>query len=72
MHPVRLEVTAVDGAARAGIARTANGTYVTPCFMPVGTRGAIKYLSAADYARLRHAFAPLRPATWVGLAEAAA
>ncbi|MEO5723966.1 MAG: tRNA guanosine(34) transglycosylase Tgt [Ilumatobacteraceae bacterium] len=52
MHPVRLEVTAVDGAARAGIARTANGTYVTPCFMPVGTRGAIKYLSAADYARL--------------------
>jgi queuine tRNA-ribosyltransferase len=26
--------------------------YRTPCFMPVGTRGAIKYLSAADYERL--------------------
>ena len=23
--------------------------YRTPCFMPVGTRGAVKYLSAADY-----------------------
>ena len=28
------------------------GTYTTPCFMPVGTRGAIKYLSAADYEQL--------------------
>ena len=26
--------------------------YRTPCFMPVGTRGAVKYLSAADYDRL--------------------
>ena len=41
-----------DGAARAGVARTARGSYRTPCFMPVGTRGAIKYLSAADYERL--------------------
>jgi queuine tRNA-ribosyltransferase len=41
-----------DGAARAGVATTARGTYRTPCFMPVGTRGAIKYLSAADYERL--------------------
>ena len=38
-----------DGAARAGVATTHRGTYETPCFMPVGTRGAIKYLSAADY-----------------------
>ena len=29
--------------------------YRTPCFMPVGTRGAIKYLSAADYERARRA-----------------
>src|SRR6187402_2060486 len=50
MHPVRFELTASDGAARAGIAHTARGTYRTPCFMPVGTRGAIKYLSASDYA----------------------
>ncbi len=52
MHPVTLEVVARDGAARAGVAHTARGTYRTPCFMPVGTRGAVKYLSAADYDRL--------------------
>jgi queuine tRNA-ribosyltransferase len=52
VHPVRLEVVAVDGAARSGIAHTSRSSYRTPCFMPVGTRGAIKYLSAADYHRL--------------------
>jgi queuine tRNA-ribosyltransferase len=52
MHPVRFETVATDGAARTGIAHTARSTYRTPCFMPVGTRGAIKYLSAADYERL--------------------
>lgn len=31
---------------------TARGSYRTPCFMPVGTRGAIKYLSATDYEAL--------------------
>ncbi len=52
MHAVEFEVDAHDGAARAGTATTANGSYTTPLFMPVGTRGAIKYLSAADYERL--------------------
>jgi queuine tRNA-ribosyltransferase len=52
MHPVRLEVQATDGAARAGVGHTARGPYRTPCFMPVGTRGAIKYLSASDYEAL--------------------
>jgi queuine tRNA-ribosyltransferase len=52
MHPVRFETKAIDGAARSGVAHTARGSYRTPCFMPVGTRGAIKYLSAADYDRL--------------------
>ena len=52
MHPVRFETTSAEGTARSGIAHTARGTYRTPCFMPVGTRGAIKYLSAADYERL--------------------
>jgi queuine tRNA-ribosyltransferase len=47
-----LEVVATDGAARTGVAITARGTYRTPCFMPVGTRGAVKLLSAADYERL--------------------
>ncbi len=50
MHPVEFEAVASDGDARAGIATTAHGTYTTPLFMPVGTRGAIKYLSADDYA----------------------
>ncbi len=52
MHPVRFEVAATDGTARTGVAHTARGSYQTPCFMPVGTRGAIKYLSADDYERL--------------------
>ncbi len=52
MHAVRFELSAQDGAARTGVAHTATGSYRTPCFMPVGTRGAIKYLSAADYEQL--------------------
>lgn len=52
MHPVILDITATDGAARTGVATTAHGSYEFPCFMPVGTRGAIKYLSASDYERL--------------------
>jgi len=46
------EVSATDGAARAGIVTLARGTYTTPTFMPVGTRGAVKYLSALDYEQL--------------------
>ena len=49
MDPVRLETVATDGAARSGVAHTARGTYRTPCFMPVGTRGAIKYLGLKSY-----------------------
>jgi queuine tRNA-ribosyltransferase len=49
---VTLQATATDGAARSGVAHTAHGTYRTPCFMPVGTRGSVKYLSAADYEAL--------------------
>ena len=49
---VTLDIAARDGAARTGVATTARGTYRTPCFMPVGTRGAVKLLSAVDYDRL--------------------
>ncbi len=49
MFPVDFTVEATSGRARAGRARTARGDYETPCFMPVGTRGAIRYLSADDY-----------------------
>jgi queuine tRNA-ribosyltransferase len=52
VKPVEMHVEARDGAARCGTAITAHGSYDFPCFMPVGTRGAIKYLSAADYESL--------------------
>ncbi len=48
MSPVRVEVTATDGAARTGRVHTARGTYPLPAFMPVGTRGAVKALDSAD------------------------
>ena len=38
------EVQAVDGAARAGVLRTAHGEIETPVFMPVGTKGTVKTL----------------------------
>lgn len=49
MHPVSFEVQVTEGTARAGVATTARGSYSTPCFMPVGTRGAVRHLSAVDY-----------------------
>ncbi len=49
-HRVTFTAEATEGAARTGVARFADGrSYRTPCFMPVGTRGAVKYLSADDY-----------------------
>jgi queuine tRNA-ribosyltransferase len=41
-------VEATDGGARAGWFATARGRVVTPCFMPVGSRGVVRLLSAAD------------------------
>src|ERR1051325_2089591 len=35
-------VVATDGAARAGVLRTAHGDVPTPPFMPVGTRGTVR------------------------------
>ncbi|MDX6511889.1 MAG: queuine tRNA-ribosyltransferase [Gaiellaceae bacterium] len=37
-------MTATDGAARAGVLRTAHGDVPTPAFMPVGTKGTVKSL----------------------------
>ncbi|MXZ97803.1 MAG: tRNA guanosine(34) transglycosylase Tgt [Acidimicrobiaceae bacterium] len=42
----RLEGTA--GEARTGTVTTARGSFATPCFMPVGTRGAVKHLDSSD------------------------
>ncbi len=41
-------VDATCGPARTGTVTTARGTFSTPCFMPVGTRGAVRTLSSAD------------------------
>ena len=38
------DVEVQDGAARAGILRTAHGEIRTPVFMPVGTKGTVKTL----------------------------
>jgi queuine tRNA-ribosyltransferase len=43
-----IDVTATDGAARTGTIATRRGRLLTPLFMPVGTRGAVKALSSAD------------------------
>ena len=43
-----LNISAHDGDARAGVIRTARGTFRTPCFMPVGTRGSIRAFTTAD------------------------
>jgi queuine tRNA-ribosyltransferase len=47
---VTFEVGATDGAARAGVLRTAHGDVPTPAFMPVGTKATVKGL---DPERLR-------------------
>ena len=46
------ELEGADGAARAGWVRTPRGGFATPCFMPVGSRGAVRLLSADDLDRL--------------------
>jgi len=43
-----MDITARTGLARTGVIRTARGEIRTPCFMPVGTRGAVRTLSSAD------------------------
>jgi len=40
------QIVATDGAARAGILRTAHGDVPTPVFMPVGTAGTVKAMTA--------------------------
>ncbi len=50
---VRIDVAAHDGDARTGVATLPSGaTVTTPCFMPVGTRGAIRGLDSGDLVAL--------------------
>ena len=48
----RFELAAADGLARSGTVRTPRGGFSTPCFMPVGTRGAVRTASALDLEQL--------------------
>ena len=50
--PLAFELLASDGSARRGQVTTARGTFQTPVFMPVGTRGAVIHLDATDYEHL--------------------
>ncbi len=47
---IPFEIQARDSAsrARAGVVHTAHGTFETPIFMPVGTRGTVKALTPED------------------------
>ena len=45
-------LNAQDGHARTGLVTTQRGTFDTPCFMPVGTRGAVKHLDTSDLENL--------------------
>ncbi len=47
-----IEITATDGAARAGVVTTPRGEIRTPVFMPVGTRGTIRALTTNDLGQL--------------------
>ncbi|MDG2026241.1 MAG: tRNA guanosine(34) transglycosylase Tgt [Acidimicrobiales bacterium] len=40
--------TGRDRGARTGVVTTSRGTFTTPRFMPVGTRGAIRHLASDD------------------------
>ena len=41
-----MEILATEGAARRGRVTTAHGSYETPAFMPVGTAGTVKAMTA--------------------------
>lgn len=53
MTPITFEIKARSGtcAARAGVVTTPHGSFETPAFMPVGTRGSVKGLFPRDVAR---------------------
>jgi len=45
---LRFAITAIDGAARSGRLELPHGVVETPCFMPVGTYGAVKGVSPRE------------------------
>jgi queuine tRNA-ribosyltransferase len=49
---ISFEIQARDGAARAGLIRTAHGEVRTPAFVPLATKGSVRGLSAAEVSAL--------------------
>jgi queuine tRNA-ribosyltransferase len=49
---LRFEITARDGAARAGTIHTAHGPIETPAFIPLATKGSVRGLEGAEVAGL--------------------
>ncbi len=49
---LRFEIGARDGAARAGVIRTAHGPIETPAFIPLATKGTVRGLESAEVADL--------------------
>ena len=47
-----LEITARDGAARAGLLRTPHGVVRTPAFVPLASTATVKSLHASEVAEL--------------------
>ena len=45
---MEFQINSKDGAARAGVIKTAHSEILTPVFMPVGTCGAVKSLDTDD------------------------
>jgi queuine tRNA-ribosyltransferase len=56
VSPLDVKVTARDGVARTTVVTTPRGSFETPCFMPVGTRGAVKHLTSLDLETLGSQF----------------
>jgi len=52
---LQFEVLARHGQARTGRITTPRGSFTTPCFMPVGTRAAVRTLDTADLEALKPA-----------------
>jgi queuine tRNA-ribosyltransferase len=49
---LRFEITARDGAARAGRLDLVHGTVKTPAFIPLATRGSVRSLASGEVAQL--------------------
>ena len=52
LERLRFEITARDGAARAGRLHVARGTVETPAFIPLATRGSVRSLAASEVREL--------------------